>query len=270
MQQTTSVVAEKLVSVVMPAFNAELTVREAAESVLAQTHPRLELIIVNDASEDGTAEVIAQLASRDTRILTIDLPKNGGPGVARNAGLAVAAGDFVAFLDADDLWHSDKLMLQLQFMVEGGFAFSCTYYDVAASADDAILFRKQPPTEITKLTLLQRNCIGCLTVMLNTSRLGEIKFPELRKRQDYALWLSIADRGFSCHTLDKSLATYRRQSKSVSSAKLGLIYWNYKMFRSQAGLSPLGAAASVLLNVFFKLLDAFLIAVRKVINMDAF
>jgi teichuronic acid biosynthesis glycosyltransferase TuaG len=205
------------VSVVMPVWNSAATVAEAIGSVLAQTFGDLELICVDDASDDASCAIIAALAKTDPRISLLRQPSNAGAGPARNAGIRAARGRYVAFLDADDLWHKQKLAQQIPWMHEGGHAFTYTAY--ARSGGEADMVPVGVPDRVTRAQLLHTNVIGCSTVIYDSHFLGQRQMPNLRRRQDFALWLQILADIPCAMGLNIALTTYRMHPQSLSSNK---------------------------------------------------
>lgn len=231
-----------LVSVVMPCFDSEPYVRAAVCSVLAQTHADLELIVVDDASTDASADVVAELAREDDRVTLLQRRRNGGAACARNDALGRVRGEYVAFLDSDDLWLPHKLERQLRFAEVVGQPLTYTSYyrhDEVPGADPQVppeTLRAtgrvvDPPGVLDYRTMLEANYIGSATAMYDRRRLGTRYFPDLRKRQDYALWLSILRPGGTARGLLEPLAVHRRRRGSLSYAKVGLVPWNWRLYR---------------------------------------
>ncbi|MFH7321517.1 glycosyltransferase family 2 protein, partial [Desulfurivibrio sp. D14AmB] len=182
-----------LVSVITPAHNAAAAIERCHESVVAQSFTDWEHIIIDDASVDGTAEIVARLAAEGNgQIKTLRLQRNSGAGRARNLGIEAAAGRFVAFLDADDFWLPEKLASQVAFMEQNRIRFSYGAYYIAngAAAEERKLF--QPPDRLSYRQLLEGCPIGCLTAMYDSEALGKRFMPEVRRGQDWGLWLQLA------------------------------------------------------------------------------
>jgi teichuronic acid biosynthesis glycosyltransferase TuaG len=233
-----------LVSVVMPCFESESSVGAALSSVLAQSHTDLVVLVVDDASTDASADVVAELADDDERVTLFRLSVNGGAARARNHALRQATGDHVAFLDSDDLWLPRKLERQLAFAAVVGAPLTYTScYRVAADAPaDLDSLRAggrivDPPGVLDYRTMLEANYIASPTAMYDRRALGTRYMPDLRKRQDYALWLSILRDGGTARGLLEPLAIYREQNGSLSQAKVGLAAWNWRLFREVEHLS---------------------------------
>lgn len=210
----------------MPAFNSARTLRDSVVSVLDQTFPSLELVVVDDASTDATAAILRDLQDRDQRVRVVRRPSGGGPAEARNTGIAVARGRFLAFCDADDLWLPDKLRLQLDLMAETGASLSYSaYHRIPASfAGSATAFTPEErivtvPREITYQQLLHRNLIGCLTAVVDTSRTGSVRMPDVPGAEDWALWLRILREGGRAAGLLEPTALYRTAQTGSHSAQ---------------------------------------------------
>lgn len=209
-----------LVSIIMPLFNAERYVAQSIESVLAQSYTNWELLVCDDCSSDASAAIVASFAAQDPRIKISYSTENKGIAKTRNACLSLAQGRFVAFLDDDDLWTSDKLEKQVRFMLKSQCGFCYANYDLMN--EDGSARGKTIRTEgvIDYHKYLKNTIIGCGTVMLDTVQVGEIALPENKTSDDMALWLSILSRGHNAYPLDEVLMHYRVRSDSASSNKL--------------------------------------------------
>lgn len=224
-----------LVSVIMPAYNCQAFLRDSVSSVIAQTYPDWELLIINDASTDDSLAVARELAASDARIRVIDLEKNGGVAQARNAGLKAARGRYVAFLDSDDLWLPEKLRTQLEFMQHSDAAFTFTQYrrfSPAGPLSKAI----SVPAVVDYKQLLRGNVIGCLTVVIDRTRIPDPSMPSI-KHEDYVTWLRILRSGNVAHGISQDLARYRVAAGSVSADKKKAAAWTWNIYRNIEGLS---------------------------------
>jgi len=121
---------EELVSIITPSFNSENFISETIQSVLKQNYTNWEMIIVDDFSTDKTVEIVKELASKDKRIQLFELDKNSGTGIARNFGLNKSSGKYIAFLDADDVWKSEKLEIQIDFLKTNNQFFTFRFMTV--------------------------------------------------------------------------------------------------------------------------------------------
>lgn len=228
-----------LVSIITPAYNAEKYIAETIESVLAQTYPNWEMLIVNDCSTDNTAKIVQSYAAKDKRIKLINLTENSGAAVARNTAIQNAKGRYIAFLDSDDLWKKEKLQKQLKFMQQNGYAFMFTAYEHFKNKKENIKNKVAAPKKLKYSQALKGNQIGCLTVMLDRKQIAKIKFTE-QKHEDYILWLNILKTGITAYGINESLALYRTgNSKSISSNKLQSALWTWNVYRKVQKLSIL-------------------------------
>ena len=180
-----------MVSVITPTYNCGRFISETIESVIAQTYLNWEMIIVDDCSIDNTKSVVEQYQNKDSRIKYYCLEKNSGPAVARTKAMELAEGQYIAFLDSDDLRLKDKLTKQIKFMQDNDYAFSNTSYqhmDESGNMLDKVL-KVIPKTDYNRLLL---DCpVGNSTVIYDVSKMGKFKVPDIRKRNDDALWLAM-------------------------------------------------------------------------------
>ena len=229
-----------LVSIITPAYNAEGTLAETIESVLAQTYPFWEMLIVDDQSTDGTLALAESYAKQDQRIKVLRSPKNLGCAGARNVALEQAQGRFVCFLDADDLWLENKLESQIGFTKTNGAALSYSCFR-CISADGKEMGPVVPiPEFLDYEALLKQNRIATLTVMIDTEKTGPIRMT-VAPRDDYILWLSLAKRGMPLMGIIQDLARYRLMPGSVSSSKIWAARKVWTLFRQSQNMSRMQA-----------------------------
>lgn len=209
-----------LISVITPTYNSEKYIENTIKSVLSQTYENWEMIIVDDCSKDGTRGILEQYKSLDSRIHTVFLDENQGAAVARNTALKKARGRYIAFLDGDDTWYETKLRKQLDFMEKENLAFSFTEYDQMNEHGEKMGSIVTIPDSIDYRGLLKNTIIGCLTVMIDKEKTGYFEMPNIRTRQDFALWLSILKKGVTAYGLHETLSTYRIVPGSISSNKI--------------------------------------------------
>ena len=222
---------DSLVSIITPLHNSEQFISVTIESVLKQTHERLEMIIVDDASTDNSCLIVEKYIEQDDRIKLIKLEVNSGPAASRNRAIREARGRYIAFLDSDDLWAPDKLARQIAFMQKCQTPLSFTGYYHISEEDSEITSYIGVPERVDYEELLKQNTIGCLTAMYDTNVLGKVYMPEIQKRQDFALWLKILKKTPYAYGLDEPLAYYRVRTASVSSNRLLASTYNWKMYR---------------------------------------
>lgn len=239
-----------LVSIIMPSYNTGRFIKETIESVLTQTHNDWELIIVDDCSTDNTDEVVGQFLG-DSRIRYIKSENNGGAASARNRALREATGKWIAFLDSDDLWEPDKLKKQIAFMKDNGYSFSYTNYKEIDEDSRPNGKSVTGPKRITKIGMYNYCWPGCLTVMYDAEAIGLIQIENIRKNNDYAIWLKICKKA-DCYLLDETLARYRKRGGSISNHNyIKLIKWHYRLFHDAEHKNPVSAAVHTARNLAF-------------------
>lgn len=236
------------VTVIMACWNGEDFLRDSVGSVLAQTFGDFELLVIDDCSTDGSWEILSAIASQDARVRLLRTAHNGGPAGARNLGLANARGEYVAFLDCDDVWAPSKLERQLSFMKANGYRFSYTEYQILGRPGSVIT----GPRVVTQRKMKNYCYPGCLTVMYERALIPDLEVDSsLRSRNDYAMWLKIVRRA-DCHLLPEVLAQYRIHEGSVSHSGLSkLMAAQYRMWRVSEGNGPLASAIHVARNMVY-------------------
>ncbi len=240
----------ELVSIIMPSYNTGQFIENTIKSVLAQTYTNWELILVDDCSTDSTDEVVSAFLS-DARIHYIKNERNSGAAVSRNRALREAKGKWIAFLDSDDLWMPEKLKKQILFMGKNGYHFSYTNY--IEIDEDSIPNGKQVtgPRQITKQGMYNYCWPGCLTVMYDADVVGLIQIEDIKKNNDYAMWLKVCKKA-DCYLLDETLASYRKRSGSISNhGYMKLVEWHYKLYREAEKKKMLFAMCLTARNIFW-------------------
>lgn len=227
---------KRLVSVITPAFNAGASIAHTIESVIKQTYPYWEMLIVDDASSDNTASIVKEYQQQDKRIRLIQLAKNQGIANARNTGMSNAKGRYIAFLDSDDIWLEQKLKKQIIFMEQHDIGFSFTQYRQFVENIDDCKGIIEIPNVIDYKTLLKGNVIGCLTVMIDRKIIPPFYMIK-EKHEDFIFWLSILKQGFKAYGLQEDLARYRRSVTSVSGNKKKSAVWTWRIYRNIENLS---------------------------------
>lgn len=244
---------DELVSIIMPSYNTGRFIKETIESVLAQTYSNWELIIVDDCSTDNTDEVVNQYLT-DERIHYIKNDTNSGAAVSRNRALREAKGKWIAFLDSDDLWEQDKLQKQISFMRDNDYHFSYTNYIEIDEESKANGKSVTGPKRISKHGMYNYCWMGCLTVMYNAEKVGLIQIADIKKNNDYAMWLKVCKKA-NCYLLDETLARYRKRSGSISNhGYMKLIKWHYKLYREAENKNPISSFVLTVRNLFFGVL----------------
>ena len=215
---------QPLVSIITPSYNSEKYIGETIKSVLNQSYINWELVIVDDCSTDKTWDIIRGYALKDSRIKIHKNEVNSGSGITRNRAIDIARGRYIAFIDSDDIWHKNKLSVQIAFMKENNYCFSHTSFGYIDEFSNKIkhTFRvKKSPVDYKHL--LKYTDIGCLTAVFDCSVIGKFYMSEHRRKQDYALWLTILKTGVVSYPIDIELAYYRQSKNSATSNKWSLI-----------------------------------------------
>ena len=236
-----------MVSIVMPSYNTGKYIAESIRSVLAQTYKNWELIIVDDCSTDDTDTVLTQFD--DPRIRYFKNETNSGAAVSRNRALREVKGRWIAFLDSDDLWHPEKLQKQISFMQEKNYAFSYTNYSEIGEDSVPLSVFVTGPKRITKAGMYAYCWPGCLTVMYDAERIGLVQIADIKKNNDYAMWLQICPKA-DCYLLGEDLGAYRKRSGSISrQGYMTLIKWHYKLFREALNKNPVSSLFCTAVNL---------------------
>ncbi|WP_366185708.1 glycosyltransferase family 2 protein [Flavobacterium ovatum] len=242
-----------LVSVIIPTFNSQKFIVETIESVQNQSHKNWEIIIVDDASNDNTVRLINQMIQKDSRINLYKLDSNSGTGVARNTALKYVQGRYIAFLDADDLWKTDKLKKQLDFLQEQKIPFTFSAYDCIDEEGKSINKRVIPPKNLSYRQVFFCNYIGNLTGIYDTQFFGKIPISPIRKRQDWMHWLAILKKIKKAQAVPESLAFYRVRQNSISSSKMDLVKHNFAVYRKYHGYNWVVAIGCMMVFLFTQL-----------------
>lgn len=239
-----------MVSIIMPSYNTSEYIADSIKSVINQTYVNWELIIVDDCSVDDTDNVIKQFD--DMRIKYLKNKKNSGAAVSRNRALKEARGKWIAFLDSDDLWLPEKLEKQIAFMKNRGYCFSYTNYIEIDEESKPNGIHVTGPKKITKNGMYNYCWPGCLTVMYDAETVGLIQIEDIKKNNDYAMWLKVCKKA-ECYLLDEVLAKYRRgRIGSVSSHSIKtMIKWHYKLFREAEKQNVISAVLNTGKNMVF-------------------
>ncbi|WP_186332179.1 glycosyltransferase family 2 protein [Bordetella genomosp. 13] len=241
------------VSVIMPTHDARRYIAAAIDSVIAQTQADWELIVVDDASGDGTADLVQAYAARDARIRYVRNPRNLGVAATRNRALDLARGRYVAFLDSDDLWMPGKLRAQVAFLDQTRGAVSYGHYRRIDETGQA-MGDVRPPAHIDYRAMLRSNFIGNLTGIFRRSELGDLRFVTAG-HEDYLFWLDAMRRARTAAAtpFDGPLASYRVLRGSRSANKLRAMAWQWRIYRDHLRLSVLHSAWLFLHYVFLAL-----------------
>lgn len=257
---------ENLVSVIMPSYNTANYISESINSVIKQTYKNWELIIVDDCSNDNTDEVVNSFL-KDERIKYFKNERNSGAAISRNKALREAKGRWIAFLDSDDLWVPEKLKKQISFMEKNNYSFSYTFYEEIDEIGNNLNIRVLGPKKITKFGMYNYCWPGCLTVMYDANKIGLIQIEDIKKNNDYAIWLKVCKKA-DCYLYPYSLAFYRKRSGSISNHSYAkLIKWHYKLFKEADNQNIFNSLIFTIRNIFFGIVKKIFYKKINTINL---
>lgn len=231
---------ENLISIIMPAYNCETYIEEAINSVIDQTYQLWELIVIDDGSGDNTVGIVEKLSYNDDRIRVYINEKNQGVSSTRNRGISHARGEWIAFLDSDDMWKNTKLQKQLDCVKESAAEFLFTG---SSYINDAGKYYKgifQVPERVNYKKLRTHNVISCSSVLIKKKFFENIKMEKDDMHEDYAVWLRVLRTGVCAYGVNEPLLIYRISRTSKSGNKVKTIKMTYKVFRF-IGLNPISS-----------------------------
>ncbi|AIQ25715.1 glycosyl transferase [Paenibacillus sp. FSL H7-0737] len=227
---------EDLVSIVIPAYNCGDFIGITLNSIIKQTYYNWEAIVIDDCSRDNTAEIVGSFITIEDRIRYYKLDTNSGAAVARNMGIDLAKGKFIAFLDSDDVWVPEKLSKQIEFMKQNSYNFTCTSYDKIDELGKYLNRTIQAKAKSNYDGILKRNP-GNSTVIYNADILGKFKIPDIKKRNDYVMWLQVIKKAEYIYGLEEALGSHRIRSGALSENKNSLVGYHWKVYREIENLS---------------------------------
>lgn len=220
----------KLVSIITPCYNASLYIKDTIESVLNQTYENWELLVIDDCSTDNSAEIIKSYRDKRIRYYKTEKP-SGSPALPRNIGIANSFGQYIAFLDSDDIWYPTKLESQLKYMCENNVDFVYSYYRRFTSLDSPGGVIKSP--DYANLSSLKwRDYIPMLTIMLDKKIISEVQFDN-KPKEDYIFLLKLFKKGIVAYNTKETVALYRISPNSRSSNKLDMLKKHYALLKNE-------------------------------------
>ncbi len=233
----TQTVKRPLVTVVMPAYNAARYIEESIRSVQSQTVTDWELIVVDDCSADDTCGLVEALAAEDPRIRLVKNEENSGVARTRNRAMDMAQGSFVAFLDSDDIWYSEKLEKQLD-VLQGKNADLCyASYRLVKAEDKAPIRNYRVPEDTSFEDMLGQNRIGCSTVLMTRELADRHRFTTEFYHEDYVLWLRMLQQGAKMVGVADTLVDYRYYPTSKAGNKAASAGYRWDIYRRCLGLN---------------------------------
>lgn len=226
-----------LVSIITPTYNSEKFITETIQSVQNQTYQNWEMLIVDDCSSDKTVDIIQQFMEDDHRIHLLRLNKNSGASKARNEAIKLVKGDYMTFLDADDIWFSDFIQNSIDKIDKTGIPFVFSSYRRSNENLEFVYSDFIVPQKVTYTDILKTNSISCLTAFLDVKELGVKQMPDIRKRQDMGLWLKYLKEIPYAYGIQEPKAIYRIRENSLSRDKKALIKYQWQFYRDVEKLS---------------------------------
>lgn len=238
-----------LVSIVMPNYNCAKFIKETIQSVIEQTYSNWEILFVDDCSTDDSIAVAESFC--DSRIRIFKNEKNSGAAVSRNKALREAKGRWIAFLDSDDIWVKDKLEKQILFMEENNYSFSYAKYEEVDENGTKLNKIVSGPKKIGKKRQFDYCWQGCLTVMYDREKVGLVQIEDIKKNNDYAIWLKVCKKA-KCYLLSEVLGFYRKRAGSISrQGKMKLIKHHYILFKVGEKNNSFVASFRTIKNLFY-------------------
>lgn len=220
------------VSVIIPAWNAEQYLARTLDSVLGQSWRELEVIVVDDASQDATARIAQQYAQQDSRVHYYRNECNSGVAYTRNFAISRAQYDWVAFLDSDDLWREDKLERQMALVEkypDTALCYTASRYFTDADPETGTVVLV--PEEVELERLLRKNVIPCSSVMVKKSLMESAPMGHDDAHEDYLTWLTLLKAGHKARGVNEPMLLYRLRADSKSGAKQKAAKMTWRTFR---------------------------------------
>ena len=221
------------VSIIIPAYNCEAYISRTLDSVVNQSYSNWECLVIDDCSQDNGANIIQKYQQLDIRIKYLRTENNMGAFGARNVGIENAIGDYICFLDADDIWHKDKVKYQLDFMKEHDCDVSTHGYNYIDENDNEIKSAVVPLADFTLKIYMGNTCINMDTVMLDVSRMGKRYFINEPKREDTRYWIDILGQNYVIKGMDNVLASYRIHKGQISGNKVEMVLRTLNLYMKQ-------------------------------------
>lgn len=237
----------ELVSIITPCYNSEKTLQRCIESVRKQTYPNWELLVINDGSKDNSKNIIFDYCALDNRIILIENQTNQGIAKSRNIGIKKSSGRYIAFLDSDDEWSSDKLQEQISHLNAKDESLSCTGFtiiDIDKNTSKLIF----PNIKVDSSNILKTNSILLSSAIIDTKKIGTPFFENV-KHEDYLYWIEIIlKHELIIHPIRKNLVNYYRSNSSTSSNKAEAIMWTYNIYRNELKYSFVKSVKLTMMN----------------------
>lgn len=234
------------ISIITPTFNSASTILQTYNSILEQTHHNWEWLVTDDCSSDNTISIMNAICEKDSRVKLFKNAVNSGAAVTRNNSLANASGDYISFIDSDDLWFTSKLERQLNFMFANNLDFTFTAYDLVDAHGNPlgkVVDLQGDNFSVDYSDMLKKKAtLGCSTVMFKRAAFSDFFMPLIRTGQDYALWLKLLKSGKKAYLLNEILTRYRILPNSISRNKIKKSQRQWSIYRKIEKLSLVHSA----------------------------
>jgi len=242
----------KLISVIIPYYKKIKFIEQTLNSVRNQSYKNLEIIIIYDDDDKNDLFFLRNICVKDRRIKIIENNKNLHVSKSRNKGVRFAKGYYITFLDADDIWHKDKIKIQSKFMIKNNLFFSYTSYNVISNTNK-IIGRIKSKTTLNYSNLIKSCDIGLSTVMFQKSIKKYIYFPNLKTKEDYVVWLRLIKNNIALFGVKKVLASWRKSNNSLSSSIYQRLIDGYKVYRWYEKMNILNSIVSLFILSYYSL-----------------
>lgn len=237
-----------MVSIIMPAYNAELTIRESIQSVINQTYTDWELLVIDDGSIDDTLSIIKSYLG-NKKIKLIINERNLGVSKTRNRGICESTGEYIAFLDSDDIWKEEKLEIQIDYMIKNRLVFTFTSVEYIDFDSNVYPGKYIVPHVVNYKKILKTNYISLSSVVLKKEIIGAQIMEHDNVHEDYLFWIKILKRGYEAHGIQDVLLTYRIYIESKSGNKKKTLKMTYGVYR-KSGLGPIRSLSYLCSHLF--------------------
>ena len=238
-----------LVSIIVPYYKKREFISRCLRSIYDQSYINYEVILIYDDEDMNDYQYLLSFKKIYRKLFIIKNSQKRGAGGARNLGIKYAKGDYIAFLDSDDQWHKNKLSIQIDLMKKNNWVISHTSYKIVNKKKIVIHTRKAKDLNFDKLI---KSCdIGLSSVVIKRNIFNhKVKFPNLKTKEDYVLWLKVAKLGFIIHGINKNLMKWQKSTNSLSSNIFRKLLDGYSVYRTYMGYGIFRSLYSLLILSF--------------------
>lgn len=222
------------VSIITPSYNSVSFIGSVYDSICSQDYQLWEWLVTDDCSSDDTFKFLLELSKKDSRVRVFKNKENSGAAISRNNSISNAKGEFIAFIDSDDLWFPNKLKNQIQFMDKQKYDFSFTSYELIDGNSESLnkIVDNHDIQYVSYDDMLRKKAtLGCSTVMLRRNAFDDISMPLIRTGQDYGLWLKLLKTGVNAYLVPCVLTQYRILPDSISRNKFKKAKRQWQIYR---------------------------------------